>query len=247
MKGTLRVKPLSIKIKQDQPFAGKVDLYVILFVGKEHYKTSVCNYNGESPTWNNSCIFNITNETHLGFEIISKDPEKRDVLGIGNIELEPLLTRKHDGAWYNIYKPSYKENKFVKDVSNDIEGQILIKAEFIPADSELKTDYENTSNKRFVNYYQGYPPEVGCPYQGYPQLHGYPIPGQFPPHVQPPTDYTHSYHDVKKEHVPIVPSNNENIYKSYNADQTSDTQKEVKPKLGEHVYEKKIEYYKRIE
>ena len=182
MQGTLTVKPICAKINRDKDILGKMDPFVVLTLGTQSFKTAACSGGGKNPTWTDVCTFKLTHEKQINFEVYDKDPIKDELIGVGTIELGPLLAKKNDSAWYNIHKAIRKDGKIMRTNTTGVEGQILIETELIPEGHAYQRNFGYAQVEGYTYPYQGYPPQQGYPYQGYPPQQGYPNPGQYPPH-----------------------------------------------------------------
>ena len=153
--GTLIVRPQSANILiNTEGLFGKMDPFVKIQVGANHFETAVAHDQHKKPNWSDSFTFRINGEQTLQATVLERDNmSKHDLLGEVTVQLGEVFQRRN-------FSQSYE---FRKD--GKVTGQLMISFEFYP---------EGPAQGGFGQPQQGY----GQPQQGYGQPgYGQPQPG----------------------------------------------------------------------
>ena len=113
-KGQLIVKPTRAQLKRDTDTLGKMDPYVLIFVGDKKERTKTHKNAGKNPAWFDEFEFYKKNEETLFFEVHDDDTGKDDLIGSGSISLDPICVEK-PVKFSNSAKIFYK-GKYAGDV-----------------------------------------------------------------------------------------------------------------------------------
>lgn len=77
---------------KDTDFFGKMDPYVIVKCGSNHFKTVVDKNAGKTPRWNDSFTFDVNGETTIHFLVMDKDTfTKDDFLGEAFLSIDKII------------------------------------------------------------------------------------------------------------------------------------------------------------
>eukprot|EP00347_Sterkiella_histriomuscorum_P000269 403376529 len=110
--------PKSANLTRDTEIFSKMDPYVVIKIGNQEKKSLVHNEGGKHPRWNETFMFDITNETCLNITVMDKDMVNDDIVGSTNVPLDATFRSGKTSSSYNL---SYKGKQA---------GQLYIDMEF---------------------------------------------------------------------------------------------------------------------
>ena len=119
--GTLIVRPQSAKLTINTELFGKMDPFVKLQIGANHFETGVAHDQHKTPNWTDAFTFRINGEQTLQATVLEKDKmSKNDLLGEATVQLGDVFQRRNVSNWFEIRK------------GGKVTGQLLLSFEFYP-------------------------------------------------------------------------------------------------------------------
>jgi hypothetical protein len=108
MQGQLVIKPLFGSFVKDEEWFGTQDPYVIIQLGGQTQKSSVCKDGGKNPRWSDCLTFNSNGEPGFSFKVMDRDHiSSDDELGVGQVALNQVYqTRSVTNAF-----PCFRKGK----------------------------------------------------------------------------------------------------------------------------------------
>jgi len=191
--GNLIIKPLSAVLTHDTESFGKMDPYMIVKVGNQAQKTSICKNAGKFPAWSDTMTFRKGNEDLINVEIWDDDDaSKDDLIGQGSIAFSTIVNGKNlFNDWIQLTYKGRSAGKCLLNISFFPDGmqqqgfqqvgfQPQVQVQVQPG-YQQPTVYQQPYQQQQVGFQQqGYQPQPGYQQPGYqPQVYqqGYQQPG----------------------------------------------------------------------
>ena len=102
--GNLAIKPQYGKFAKDLDLISKMDPYVVLHVGEQTFKSSVCKNGGLEPVWNETLNVPINGQPEIKLQVLDKDMITKDgLIGEAMIPVAALLQQGGYSQWYTVF------------------------------------------------------------------------------------------------------------------------------------------------
>lgn len=111
---------MSAVLTRDPELIAKLDPYVVVKVGSQEQKTSVCSKGGKRPTWTQALTFHVESVKDVILLTVydKKTLVKDTVIGTASFKLSDLLVEKRTTRWLNLM---YNENKIAGEIYVELE------------------------------------------------------------------------------------------------------------------------------
>lgn len=119
--GKIGIKPQMAELKTDKNIVFKADPYCVLLLGNQKRVTKPCKSGGNKPMWDETVVFERSNEEILTIQLWDKDlVSKDDFIATGMLNICQLCKAGTKAVWIDLFS------------NGEPIGRLLVETEFAP-------------------------------------------------------------------------------------------------------------------